>query len=156
MAEIAERRVGAPLAWELSVANVDKPPLDFISIRQRVAALRAEDKSRLIALTSAPTFAEKSVVFPGATFVVGADTLQRIAEHRYYGDDAAKRDRAIADIAGSGCRFLVFGRAGGDRFMTLGDLQLPEALRRLCEEVPASEFREDVSSTSLRQSASGF
>jgi nicotinamide mononucleotide (NMN) deamidase PncC len=156
MAEIAERRVGAPLAWELSVANVDKPPLDFISIRQRVAALRAEDGRRLIALTSAPTFAEKSALFPGATFVVGADTLQRIAEHRYYGDDAAKRDRAIADIAGSGCRFLVFGRAGGDRFMTLGDLQLPEALRRLCEEVPASEFREDVSSTSLRQSASGF
>jgi hypothetical protein len=150
MAEIAERKVGAVVAWELSVTNVDKPPLDFLSIDERVEALRKEDSSRLIALTRAPTFRDKAELFPGATFVVGADTVLRIAEPRYYGGDEARRDEAIAGIARQGCRFLIFGRVIDERFLTLGDLNLPADLRSLCDEVPASEFREDVSSTELR------
>jgi hypothetical protein len=155
MATIAEQRFHQPAAWELSITNVDKPPLDFISIRDRVHALRFEDGNRLIALTRAATFREKAEIFPGATFIVGVDTLLRIAEPRYYGDDAARRDGAIAEIARRGCRFLVFGRDVEGRFMTLGDLNLPVELRRLCDEVPATEFREDVSSTALRQPPSG-
>jgi len=151
MAAIAEERLKQPAAWELSITNVDKPPLDFIAIRTRVQALRLEDNDRLIALTRAATFREKAELFPGATFVVGVDTLIRIAEPRYYGGDAASRDEAIAEIARRGCRFLVFGREINGRFTTLGDLNLPAELRSLCEEVPAEEFREDVSSTELRK-----
>ncbi len=153
MAEIAERRLNAPVTWELSITNVDKPPLDYIAIDERVGGLRREDPSRLIALTRAPTFREKAALFPGATFVVGADTLERIAEPRYYGGDTARRDAAIAEIARAGCRFLVFGRASAGQFISLSNLQLPGELRQLCDEVPASEFREDISSTTLRQSA---
>jgi hypothetical protein len=150
MAGIAEARLKQPVAWELSITNVDKPPLDFIAIRQRVQRLRVEDADRLIALTRAPTFREKAELFPGSTFVVGADTMLRIGEPRYYDGDASQRDRAIAEIARRGCRFLVFGREIDGRFTTLSDLNLPAELRRLCDEVPASEFREDVSSTDLR------
>ncbi len=150
MAVIAERRLGTPLAWELSIANVDKPPLDFIAMRQRVQGMRFEDHERTIVLTRAATFREKAELFSGATFVVGADTAQRLGEVRYYGGDAARRDAAIAEIAGRGCRFLVFGRQRGERFETLGDLELPAALRAICDEVSAAEFREDVSSTELR------
>jgi hypothetical protein len=117
-------------------------------------ALYRVDNARSIALTRAPTFREKAEAFPGATFVVGVDTLLRIAEPRYYGDDHAKRDAAIAEIAERGCRFLVFGRELDGRFVTLGDLNLPTELRRLCDEVPESEFREDVSSTELRKGES--
>jgi hypothetical protein len=98
----------------------------------------------------APTFVEKAELFPGAMFIVGADTLARIAEPRYYGGDAASRDEAIAAIGGLGCRFLVFSREMDGRFLTLSELNLPAELRSLCEEVPASEFREEVSSTELR------
>jgi hypothetical protein len=153
MAEIAECKLNAPVTWELSITNVDKPPLDYISIEERVDGLRREDSGRLIALTRAPTFREKAALFPGATFVVGADTLERIAEPRYYGGDTARRDAAIAEIARAGCRFLVFGRASAGQFISLSNLQLPGELRQLCDEVPASEFREDISSTTLRQSA---
>jgi nicotinamide mononucleotide (NMN) deamidase PncC len=151
MADLAEQRLGKAVTWELSIANVDKPPLDFIAIDERVAALRGEDAGRLIALTAAPTFVEKAKLFPGVTFVVGADTMSRIAEPRYYEGDLAKRDRAIAEIEKQRSRFLVFGRATEDRFLTLGDLDLPAVLRQLCDEVPVAEFREDVSSTALRQ-----
>lgn len=150
MAALAEQRLGQPLAWELSIANVDKPLLDFIAIRTRVHALRAEDHGRPIALTRAPTFREKAVLFPGATFVVGADTIVRIAEPRYYGGDAARRDEAVAAIAAQGCRFLVFGRQSAEGFQTLSGLSLPPTLAALCAEVPAKEFREDVSSSEIR------
>ena len=151
MAEIAERRLGVPAAWELSITNVDKPPLDFITLDERIVQLRACDPKRIVALTRAPTFREKSELFPGATFVVGIDTLVRIAEPRYYGDDDSSRDAAIAEIAARGCRFLAFGRMVEGRFAVLNDVTLPPALAVICDEVPASEFREDVSSTTLRR-----
>jgi hypothetical protein len=153
MVKIAESRMQCDAVWELSIENVDKPPLDYISIDERFEWLRKIDDKRWIARSRAPTFREKSELFPGATFVVGADTVLRIAEPRYYGGDVARRDEAIADIARQGCRFLVFGRVIDGRFKTLGDLNLPAELRSLCDEVPASEFREDVSSTELRKQA---
>jgi hypothetical protein len=153
MAKLAERRIQCDAVWELSIENVDKPPLDYISIDERFEWLRDVDDKRWIALTRAPTFREKADLFPGATFVVGVDTMLRIAEPRYYGGDFAKRDEAVGEMARNGCRFLVFGRVIGGRFQTLSDLNLPAELRSLCEEVPASEFREDVSSTELRAKA---
>jgi hypothetical protein len=108
----------------------------------------------VIALTSAPTFREKAALFPGAVFVVGADTIVRIGQVRYYGGDSDRRDEALAEIDRRGCRFLMFGRELDGRFATLQDLELPDALRDLCEEVPAADFREDISSTELRKQSS--
>lgn len=150
MMEVAEQRVKAPAAWELSITNVDKLPLDFMSMKERITAIRASDDKRMIALTRAATFREKSELFPDATFVVGIDTLVRIVEPRYYDGDEVRRDAAIAAIAERGCRFLAFGRVIEGEFTVLGDLTLPPALAAICDEVPASEFREDVSSTELR------
>ena len=76
--------------------------------------------------------------------------LARIADAAYYGGSAEQRDAAIATIAGRGCRILVFGRMIGDRFCTPSDLELPAALRAVCDAVPESEFRDDTSSTQLR------
>jgi nicotinamide mononucleotide (NMN) deamidase PncC len=150
MAADAEQRLQRPVTWELSIANVDKPPLDFISIRERVAGLKSSGGGRTIALTHAATFGEKAELFPEATFVVGADTIVRIADERYYAGDATRRDAAIREIAARDCRFLVYGRVVDGRFETLADLDLPPELAALCNEVPASAFREDVSSTELR------
>jgi hypothetical protein len=151
MASMAEKRLGLPLAWEISIANVDKPPLDFIAMRERVGGIRGNDRERPIALTRAATFREKAELFPGATFVLGADTVARLANPRYYEGDAARRDDAVAAMARLGARFLVFGRARGSGFQSLAEMSLPPALRALCDEVPEAEFRADVSSTELRR-----
>ena len=156
MAAIAEQRLGQPVAWEVSIANVDKPPLDFIAIRDRLAGLAAVDRRRLILLTHAATFREKAALAPGAVFVVGLDTLMRIADARYYAGDPKLRDDALTAIAAAGCRFLVFGRQLGGHFQTLADLHIPPELRAICDEVPAEKFREDISSTELRASGSDF
>ena len=150
MARLAAKRLGCPVAFELSITNVDKPPLDFVEIDERLAQLRGETGDETILLTDAPTFRAKASLFPSCTFVVGADTIARIADPKYYSGEPAGFPVAIQQIADSGCRFLVFGRAIDERFRTLSDLELPAMLRALCDEVPAEEFREDLSSTEIR------
>jgi nicotinamide mononucleotide (NMN) deamidase PncC len=146
MAEIAAAHCGMPVTFELSIANVDKPPLDFLELADRLGPLTAHP----VLVTRAPTFVEKAQLAPGCTFVVGADTIERIAEPRYYHGAASERDAAIAAISAAGCRFLVFGRLHEGRFQTLASLPLPPALRSLCDEVDESAFRLDISSTQLR------
>jgi nicotinamide mononucleotide (NMN) deamidase PncC len=146
MAEVAEERFGGRIIFELSIANVDKPPLDFIEIADRLEQF----KERRVLLTRAATFVEKAMIAPGCVFIVGVDTLVRIGDPTYYGDDPTKRDAAIAAIAQSGCRFLVFGRVANGGFQTLSDVFVPKALRGLCDKVLESDFRDDISSTALR------
>ena len=143
----AAGRLGRPVAYELCVANVDKPPLDYLDLNPRLAQFQPDE----VVVTNAPTFIEKARALGGAvTFVVGADTITRIAEPRYYGD-RARRDVALAELKDVGCTFLVYGRVDDDgAFKTLADLSLPPALAALCEGVGAAEFRNDVSSTALR------
>jgi hypothetical protein len=150
MARVARERLGVPIEFEISIENVDKPPLDYLEIARRLAQF---DPAEAIWLTRATTFEAKSAQFPGTTFVVGADTLRRIADCRYYAGGAAACGAALAQIAERACRFLVFGRRDAGRFLGLAELELPPLLRAICDQVPASEFCEDVSSTELRRSS---
>jgi hypothetical protein len=146
MAQIAADRLGTPVTFELSITNVDKPPLDFIEIADRFGSLAG----RHVLLTRAPRFTEKAKIAPGCTFVVGMDTIARIGDTKYYHGGDAQRDAAINVIAEAGCRFMVFGRTVQGTFCGLSDLSIPISLRRLCTEVPESVFRDDISSTDLR------
>ncbi len=148
--EVAARILGGPVYYEMSVRNVDKPPLDYLSIDRR----RAQFIDEPLALTTAPTFAEKAVALPGVTFVVGADTAERIVAPRYYGDTDGKMRAALDQIANSGCRFLVAGRKTDERFETLADIALPPDFAKLFCAIPAEAFRADISSTELRRAES--
>ncbi len=140
------------LEYELSLANVDKPALGFAETLQRLFQFIDNDA---IWLTESATFAEKSRLFPKTTFVVGVDTIIRVADPKYHSDEAAHRE-AIQTISAAGCSFLVFGRqlnqdeADRARFHELDDLTLPVELRDICQQVPAAAFRCDISSTELR------
>lgn len=147
MARLAEEISGQPLAFEVSLENVDKPSLDLPQIQRRVTYLEGHP----VWITRAATFGEKASIFPGATFAVGADTLARIAEPKYYEDQTAM-ERAIDKIVSARCRFLVYCRVEGDSLVTLGTLALPESLMAICREVPPARFRSTLSSTELRSS----
>jgi len=142
-AEIAER----PLDFELSIANVDKPPLDYIEI----AARSAQFAGRSLWLTRAATFLEKLDVFPQGTFVMGADTYARLADPRYYGGSAAATDRAVRRIAAETRGLIVFGRERDGQFEDPARLDVPAALRETTYFVSQREFRIDISSTELRR-----
>ncbi len=148
MVEVAQQVYGLHVEYEISLENVDKPPLDYYELARRLEQFGPEEP---VWVTRAATFLEKAELFPAATFLVGADTLRRIADPKYYSTQAGAQD-AWQRIVAQGCRFLVFGRDLGKGFIRLGDLELPESLRAICREVPPEQFREDISSTALRRS----
>lgn len=145
MLALAEARTGRAGAYELSIANVDKPLLDYAEIAQRLAQFQQP-----VWLTRLPTFVEKARAFPETVFAVGADTIERIAAPRYYGG-VTGRDAALAELRDLGVGFCVFGRLLEGRFQVLDDLPLPGLLRSLCMGVSEAEFNEPVSSTTLRE-----
>ena len=148
IAQIATDITGAATAMEISIINADKPPLDYAEMAERAQQVTSRYD---LWFTRAATFVEKARLFPGVTFVVGSDTIERIADPRYYDDDSANRDKAIGSIRDLGCRFLVFGRKDGTRFISLGDIDLPATLLEVCQEVGEARFRMDISSTELRK-----
>lgn len=148
MVQVASQILGTEVDHEVSILNVDKPPLDYIEIGERIDQFGPEHS---VWLTRAPTFVEKSRLFPAVTFVVGIDTLRRVAAPRYYRGSEAACAKAIDEIASRGCRFLVFGRSIGGSFIRLSDLDLPAPLASICREVPETQFRQDISSTEIRR-----
>src|SRR4029078_10122502 len=87
-----------------AATNVASPRLAGETVRHRVAQFAWKAP---VELTRAPTFLEKSRLFPGTTFVVGADTAERLFGAKYYGDDEARMHLALEEMANSGASFLV-------------------------------------------------
>jgi hypothetical protein len=150
MIRVAEGLTGDTALLEVSAFNVDKPPLDYIEMATRAQSVR---NSNPLTFTNAPTFVTKSALFPDATFIVGIDTLVRIGETRYYNDSVEQRDDAIESIRSNGTRFLVFGRVMDGKFTGLDDVDIPASLRDICTAVSEREFRNDTSSSAIRQSS---
>jgi hypothetical protein len=149
LAEAAATITGKPAAFELSVTNVDKPPLSAEEVRHRLQQFAWYAP---VWLTRSPTFLEKARNFPGVTFAVGADTAVRIVAPQYYHDSEAEMTGALEEMRRLGCRFLVAGRLDtpSGRFLGLDDLALPADFRDLFTGIPESALRVDLSSTQLR------
>ena len=150
LAAAASRILDAPVTYELSITNVDKPPLEIAEIRRRVGQF---DGIGPVAVTRAHVFYRKADLFPGCAFVIGYDTATRLVEPRYYERSYSAMVSALENIRRQGCRFLVAGRKSGRKFRTLDDVTLPRGFEDLFEAIPESAFREDVSSTQLRRAA---
>jgi nicotinamide mononucleotide (NMN) deamidase PncC len=149
MASVAARILATPVAFELSVTNVDKPALDEAEVSRRLGQFEGR---HVVELTRAPTFLEKSRLFGGTTFVVGVDTAERIVHPRYYGNREATMRAALDEIARRGGRFLVAGRVNdAGRFVTIAEASIPPEYRALFSAIPEAQFRSDLSSTSLRR-----
>ena len=148
LARVAEDVRQEPLAFEISVTNVDKPPLAADAIRQR---LRQFAWQAPVELTRAPTFLEKSRLFPRATFVIGADTAERLVAPKYYGHDEDRMHAALEEMGSAGTSFLVAVRLDGQgRLVALRDVAVPHRYVDLFAEIPEHRFRMDTSSTAIR------
>ena len=148
LARVAEELVQQPVAFEISVTNVDKPPLAGETVRHRLKQFAWKAP---VELTRAPTFLEKVRLFPGTNFVIGADTAERLVALRYYGDDEGRMHVALEEIAGSGANFLVAVRIdAAGRVRALKDIRVPPRYVDLFTEIPEHRFRSDTSSSEIR------
>jgi nicotinic acid mononucleotide adenylyltransferase len=146
MAVVAQNIAGRPIDFELSVTNVDKPALDYLELQSRTAQF----PGRSLWLTRAATFLEKLDIFPAGTFVMGADTYERLADPKYYGGSVEATERAVHQIATRARGLIVFGRERKGVYEDPAQLDLPPALRKVTTFVSQNEFRMDISSTALR------
>jgi len=128
---------------ELSVANVDKPPLDISELQHRLLQFHGRFGT---VLTCAPTFAEKAELLPEAWFAMGYDTAIRLLSPAYHDDVNAM----LARFQVLRTRFVVAGRLHRGEFQSLEHLDIPEGFEDLFIPIPESLFREDISSTEIR------
>jgi nicotinamide mononucleotide (NMN) deamidase PncC len=133
-------------AFELSVFNVDKPPLEIKDIGKRISQF----SNNKFLLSNAPLFSGKSKLFPKSTFMIGWDTAIRLIDSKYYKENTNKMYDSLHEIEKNGCNFLVAGRLSNGEFRQLSELNIPTRFANLFTEIPESEFRIDVSSTQLR------
>lgn len=152
MMELAISKTGRAGYYELSITNADKASLTIEQLAKRINAKEIDQRFAPagLLLSRLPMFEQKAAAFPGAIFIVGADTLRRINDLKYYASSENNFGHSIGAIAEHSVRFLVFGRDDDGRFLDQEALQLRPELEVLCDFVPREEFEMDISSSSLR------
>ena len=152
LAAVASRLSRLPLCLEISVENVDKAALAYEAAYERLQALRGRYE---VIVSRAPTFLQKSRLFPGCPFVIGCDTAVRLVDEKYYEGGKAGLARAMEEMQAAGTRFLVAGRVIDGDYTSLDDIVLPGSYRNMFVAIPEADFRRDISSTQIRQSRAG-
>jgi len=148
LAAVAAARLGAPVHFELSITNADKPELEAEEVDRRLAQFA---DLAPVWLTRAATFAQKAALFPGAAFVLGWDTAIRLIDPRYYGG-ALGRDRALRQLREAGSRLVIGGRLDSEgQFRTWEPDAVGEEFAELFISLAEVDFRVDLSSRKLRQ-----
>ncbi len=146
---VAVQELQLQVVFELSVTSADKHSLSESDLRSRLHQFDDHD----VAVTQCTLFAEKAKLFPSCWFVVGFDTAARILNPRYYQHDHTQLRDALRSLANSGNRFFVGGRLStdGSQFCSVSELKIPQEFRHLFIGVSEDRFREDISSSDLRE-----
>jgi hypothetical protein len=148
LAQAASDMTGLPPAFEITLMNADKAALAASDALHRIAQFAGRWD---IFASNAGTFAQKAILYPGSTFVVGFDTAARVLEWRFYEGSRVKMGEAMETIQAQGCRFLVAGRTDSQgKFQEAYELKVPLRYKDLFEPMPSHRFRRDISSTDLR------
>ena len=148
MKDLAEQETGKKIFFEICIQNVDKPPISYHQIKKTV--MQFNDSENWV-LTKAGKFSEKSKLFPNSTFIIGADTLVRIMDERFY-ESRKEMLKELEIFNENNNHFLVFGREYQGKFTTLSDVQLPDNISARFKGFDEEIFRKDISSTSIRLS----
>lgn len=140
-------------AFELSVFNSEKLDISSEEVYHRLSQFAGQ---YLIFVTNQGNFLDKSRILPSATFVVGFDTAQRILDVKFYNNNESELLESIKELR-ERTKFIVGGRYLDGKFRVASDLVCPDiiddSMRDLFLELTEEEFREDISSTSLRESS---
>ena len=146
MRELAEKKTGMHTTFEICAKNADKPPLTYVEIKRTIDQFQ-NDESWM--LTSAGRFSEKAEMFPNSVFIIGADTLMRVFDEKFYKNHKDMMEH-IQRFNDHNINFLVFGRKVGKKFISLNKINVPKIIEDRCTGFEEDSFRDDISSTELR------
>ena len=148
MRDLAEKKTGMQTTFEICAKNADKPPLTFQEIKR---TLDQFDENDSWVMTSAGRFSEKAEMFPNSVFIIGADTLLRVFDEKFYSSNKDMNEH-VERFNDHNIHFLVFGRKVNDKFISLEDINIPSRIRSRCTGFNEGSFRDDISSTEIRLS----
>jgi nicotinic acid mononucleotide adenylyltransferase/nicotinamide mononucleotide (NMN) deamidase PncC len=148
MRDLAEKKTGMQTTFEICAKNADKPPLTFQEIKR---TLDQFDENDSWVMTSAGRFSEKAEMFPNSVFIIGADTLLRVFDEKFYSSNKDMNEH-VERFNDHNIHFLVFGRKVDDKFISLEDINIPLKIRSRCTGFNEGSFRDDISSTEIRLS----
>ncbi|MBS9434404.1 hypothetical protein [Photorhabdus hainanensis] len=133
--------------YELSIKNAVKLTISTDEVFKRIGQFK--EKGDVI-LSDATFFTDKSHIYQGAIFVIGADLCQEINNPVYYGGEEGLK-KSLMTIKSNDCRFLVAGRFFNNKYHAVDDLMnIRKEHRFLFESIPENLFRLDISSTEIR------
>ena len=165
--------------FEMSISNADKPVMEQKEVIRRVN-LFSSSSSHLdmpddwsVLLTTSPLFTQKVALIDSMTihnhgntndttksrlvFLIGTDTLVRLLNPKYYGNNHTSMLTAIREMKQKGVHFIVGGRleqqVQQSRVFVSGEEQIqtmPEDIQSMFTLLSEEEFRMDISSTEIR------
>jgi len=150
----AEKETNFNPFLEISITNVDKNELVLSDIQKKVDMIISHNLPLII--SNSPRFLEKSNIFPGSIFLIGNDTFQRLFDYKYYDDFNSNTSlspiiQTLDIIKENGCKFLVAGRITENNIFTNMDFSLiPKQFESMFSSLVESQFRNDISSTKIR------
>lgn len=148
MAALAKKQIQKEVFFEVCIQNADKPPLSYHQIDSTLKQFTQSDKW---VLTKTGKFSDKAMIFKDATFIIGADTLLRMLNEKFYPSYKSMIEE-FEIFNQQNTKFLVFGRVYGEKFITLNDISLPENIKQRFEGFGEDIFRSDISSSQIRVS----
>ena len=147
LAAAASALSGRPVTLEISVQNVDKPPLERSDLNARMKGVCGRFT---VCLTREPTFFGKAAHFDAPHFAIGCDTAVRLVDEKYYEGGVEGMEQSLESLRDRGVHFWVAGRSMEGTYRTLDDVAVPASVRSLFSSIPESAFRMDLSSTEIR------
>jgi len=147
MSALAEKRTGLSPAYEICIQNADKPPLSYHEIKRTLLQF---SQTYEWVLTKAGKFTDKAQLFPNSVFIIGADTLTRMLDEKFYLNRKDMLDEL--DLFNShNINFLVFGRKIKKNFISLDSVSIPEHIKNRFTGFGEDIFRDDISSSIIRK-----
>ena len=136
--------------FEISFKNVDKPDLSLEEVSKRINQFKSISE---LLVTNEATFLGKSVLFKGADFLIGGDTLARLFDDKYYNSDM--NSNKIIDqfiyLKKSGTKFIVGGRTIDGKFVNVDNVFIPDEIKEMFIGIPRKMFESNMSSNKIRK-----
>ena len=140
---------GKKPVFEISFKNVDKPDLSLEEISKRIKQFKTISE---LLVTNEATFIEKSILFKGADFLIGGDTLIRLFDNKYYNKemDSNKIIDQFIYLKNSGTQFVVGGRTIDNKFVNVDNVLIPDQIKDMFTGIPREVFESNMSSNKIR------
>ena len=136
--------------FEISFKKVDKPDLSLEEVSKRINQFKSISE---LLVTNEATFLGKSVLFKGADFLIGGDTLARLFDDKYYNSDM--NSNKIIDqfiyLKKSGTKFIVGGRTIDGKFVNVDNVFIPDEIKEMFIGIPRKMFESNMSSNKIRK-----